>query len=171
MNTMAPQWWVKLKPKCGKIPGRVELELASPWKLLEKVVQTKFKHGYKKGTDIQIPISNPQTMNPIIARADKSEVPGILCKIIDDIDVDRHKGKQVATEIIQSSNNPLLQDIETPQQSCVCTTRRMTYTPSKGVPRDKQESIDDEEGLEGHKFEDTIIKHRALTRPEVQQYR
>jgi hypothetical protein len=72
-------------------------------------------------------------VNPIIARADKSEVPGILCKIIDDIDVDRYKGKQVATEFIQSSNNPFLQDIEKPQQSCPCTTRRMTYMPSKGV--------------------------------------
>jgi hypothetical protein len=139
--------------------------------LLEKVVQTKSKHGYKKGTDIQIPISNPHTVNPIIAWADKSDVPAILCKMIDDIDVDRCKGKQLATEIIQSSNNPCLQDIEKPQQSCPCTTRRTTYTPSKGVHGDEQRSIDDKEGLEGHKLESTIVKHRALTRPEIQQYR
>jgi hypothetical protein len=45
---------------------------------------------------------------------------------------------------------------------------RMTYTPSKGVHRDEQESVDDEEGLEGNKLENTIVKHRALTRPEIQ---
>jgi hypothetical protein len=78
---MAPQWWVKLQSKCGKVPDRVELEPGSPWKLLEKAVQTKFKHGYEKGTDIQICLSNPHTVNPIIARADKSEVPAILCKL------------------------------------------------------------------------------------------
>jgi hypothetical protein len=111
-------------------------------------------------------------VNPIIAQADKSEVPASLCKTIDDIDVDKHKGKQLATKLIQSSNNPFLQDIEKPQQSCPCTTRRMTYTPSKGVHRDEQENIDDEEeGPEGHKLENTIVEHRSLTRPEIQQYR
>jgi hypothetical protein len=125
---MAPQWWVKLKSKCGKVSDRVKLEPGSPWKLLEKAVQTKFKCSYEKGTDIRIPFSNPHTMNPIIAPADKSELPVILCKIIDDIDVDRCKGKQLATKIIQYSNNPFLQDTEKSQQSCPCTTRRMTYT-------------------------------------------
>jgi hypothetical protein len=115
LNAMVPQWWVKLKSKCDKVPDRVELEPGSHWKLLEKAIQTKFKRGYEKGTDIQIPLSNPHTVNPIIARAGKSEVLAILCKIIDDINVDRHKGKQLATKIIQSSNNPFLQDIEKPQ--------------------------------------------------------
>jgi hypothetical protein len=86
---MVPQWWVKLKSKCGKVPDRVELEPGSPWKLLEKVVQTKFKRGYEKGTDFQIPLSKPHTVKPIFAQADKSEVPAVLCKIIDDIDLDR----------------------------------------------------------------------------------
>jgi hypothetical protein len=46
------------------------------------------------------------------------------------------------------------------------------YTPSKGVYRDEQESIDhDGEGLEGHKLENIIIEHRAFTRPEIHQYR
>jgi hypothetical protein len=39
------------------------------------------------------------------------------------------------------------------------------------VHGDEQRSIDDKEGLEGHKLESTIVKHRALTRPEIQQYR
>jgi hypothetical protein len=48
----------------------------------------------------------------------------------------------------------------------------MTNTPSKGVRRDEQESIDyNGEGLEGHKLENLIVEHRALTRPEIQQYR
>jgi hypothetical protein len=85
--------------------------------------------------------------------------------------VDRHKGKQLATKVIQSRNNPFLQDIEKPQQSCPCTTRRTTNTSSKGMCRDQQESIADEKGLEGHKLENTIVEHRALTRPEIQQYR
>jgi hypothetical protein len=139
--------------------------------LLEKAVQTKFKHGYEKETNIQIPLPNPHTVNPIISPADKSEVPATLCKIIDDIDVDRRKGKQLATKIIQSSNNPFLQDTEKSQQSYPCTTRRMTHTPSKVVHRDEQGSIEDEEGLEGHKLENAILEHRALTIPEIQQYR
>jgi hypothetical protein len=36
------------------------------------------------------------------------------------------------------------------------------------VRRGEQESTDD---VEGHKFENTIVEHRALTRPEIQQYR
>jgi hypothetical protein len=48
----------------------------------------------------------------------------------------------------------------------------MTFTPSKGVCRDEQESIDDEEeGLQGHKLENTFVEHRTLIRPEIQQYR
>jgi hypothetical protein len=40
------------------------------------------------------------------------------------------------------------------------------------VHRDEQGSIDDDkEGLEGHKVENTILEHRVLTRPEIQQYR
>jgi hypothetical protein len=39
------------------------------------------------------------------------------------------------------------------------------------VRRDEQESIEDEERLERHELENTIIEHRALTRPEIQQYR
>jgi hypothetical protein len=109
---------VKPKSKCGKVPDRVELELESPWKLLEKAVQTKFKHGYEKGTDIHILLSNPHTVNPIIALADKSEVPAILCKIIDDIDVDRHRAKQLlrsfspaiihSCKILKNPNRPAL---------------------------------------------------------------
>jgi hypothetical protein len=99
--------------------------------LLKKAVQTKLKHRYEKGIDIQIPLSNPHTVNPIIALADKSEVAAILCKIIDGINAYRSKGKQLATKIIQSSNNPFLQDTEKSQQSCPCTTRRMTYTPPR----------------------------------------
>jgi hypothetical protein len=52
---MMPQWWVKLKSKCGKVPDRVELEPGSSWKLLEKVVQTKFKLDMKKGQIFRFP--------------------------------------------------------------------------------------------------------------------
>jgi hypothetical protein len=47
----------------------------------------------------------------------------------------------------------------------------MTHTPSKVVHRDEQGSIEDEEGLEGHKLENAILEYRALTIPEIQQYR
>jgi hypothetical protein len=50
-------------------------------------MQEKFK-DYPKGTDITIPLTEPCTVNPIVRGAQKEEIPAILCKIIDDIDID-----------------------------------------------------------------------------------
>jgi hypothetical protein len=47
----------------------------------------KFK-DYPKGTDTTISLTDPYTVNPILRRAQKEEIPAILCKIIDDIDID-----------------------------------------------------------------------------------
>jgi hypothetical protein len=50
-------------------------------------MQEKFK-DYPKGTDITISLTEPCTVNPIVRGAQKEEIPAILCKIIDDIDID-----------------------------------------------------------------------------------
>jgi hypothetical protein len=77
----------KLRRKWGKNNTRVEIEPGSPWKETEMLAQEKFK-DYSKGTDITIPITDPYTVNPRVGRAQKEEIPAILCKIIDDIDID-----------------------------------------------------------------------------------
>jgi hypothetical protein len=55
LNAIVPQWWIKLKSKCGKVPESVELELGSPWKLLEKEVQTNSNMDMKRGQIFRFP--------------------------------------------------------------------------------------------------------------------
>jgi hypothetical protein len=85
MVTTGSKVWEKLRRKWSKIKTRVEIEPGSPWKETEMLTQEKFK-DYPKGTDIQI--TDPYTVNPIVRRTQKEELPSILCKIIDDIDID-----------------------------------------------------------------------------------
>jgi hypothetical protein len=87
MATAGSKAWEKLKRKWGKNKTRVEIEPGSPWKESEMLTQEKFK-DYPKGTDITIPLTDPYTVNPIVKRAQKEEIPAILCKMIDDIDID-----------------------------------------------------------------------------------
>jgi hypothetical protein len=51
------------------------------------LTQEKFK-DYPKGTHITIPLTEPYTVNPIVRRSHKEEIPAILYRIIDDIDID-----------------------------------------------------------------------------------
>jgi hypothetical protein len=87
MATAGSKVWEKLRRKWGKNKTRVEIELRSPWKETGMLTQEKFK-DYPKGTDTTIPLTDPYTVNPIVRGAQKEEIPAILCKIIDDIDID-----------------------------------------------------------------------------------
>jgi hypothetical protein len=72
---------------------------------MEVFVQDKMK-GYKmkdKGTEVQIPLLSLETVEPLIARAKKQEISAILCKVIDDTDLDRCKGKQLAQKILSKN--------------------------------------------------------------------
>jgi hypothetical protein len=90
--------WEKLRRKWGKNKTRVEIEPGSPWKETEMLMQEKFK-DYPKGTDITIPLTDPYTVNPIVRSAQKEEIPAILCKIIDDTDIDQRRGKQLVNNV------------------------------------------------------------------------
>jgi hypothetical protein len=98
MATAGSKVWEKLKRKWGKNKTRVEIEPGSPWKETEMLTQEKFK-DHPKGTDITILLTDPCTVNPIVKRAKKEEIPEILCKIIDDIDTDRRMGKQLVNKV------------------------------------------------------------------------
>jgi hypothetical protein len=87
METAGSKVWEKLRRKWGKNKTRVEIEPGSPWKETEMLTQEKFKY-FPKGTDITIPLTDPYTVNPIVRRAQKEEIPATLCKIIEDIDID-----------------------------------------------------------------------------------
>jgi hypothetical protein len=71
----------------GEAEKYMEIEPGSPWKETEMLTQEKFK-DYPKGTDITIPLTDPYTVKPIVRRAQKEEIPEILYKIIDDIDIE-----------------------------------------------------------------------------------
>jgi hypothetical protein len=87
------------------------------------LTQEKFK-DYPKGTDITIPLTDPYTVNPIVRRAQNEEIPAILCKIIDDIDIDQRRGKQLVNKVL-GKNNPFI-------EACPATTQKVTYTTVKG---------------------------------------
>jgi hypothetical protein len=70
MATTGSKVWEKLKRKWGKNKTRVEIEPGSSWKETETLTQEKFK-DYPKGTDITIPFTDPNTVNPIVRRAQK----------------------------------------------------------------------------------------------------
>jgi hypothetical protein len=97
MATAGSKVWEKLRRKWGKNKTRVEIEPGSAWKETEMLMQEKFK-DYPKVTD-------PYTVNPIVRRAQKEEIPAILCKIIDAIDIDRRRGKQLVSKVL-GKNNP-----------------------------------------------------------------
>jgi hypothetical protein len=81
MATIRSKVWEMLKRKWVKIrPG-------SPWKETEMLTQEKFKY-YPKGTDVTIPLTDLSIVNPIVKRTQKKEILAILCKIINDIDID-----------------------------------------------------------------------------------
>jgi hypothetical protein len=84
-----------------------------------------------------------------VRRAQKEEIPVILCKIIDDTNIDQRRGKQLVNKVL-GKNNPFT-------EACPATTRKMTYTPVKGCEVSGEET--------------TIIEKRSLTRTELQQYR
>lgn len=65
-----------------------ELRPQALWRSCERVVQAKFPND-PKGTAVGVQLSNPDIVEPILARAGKKEVPGILCKVINDIEEDR----------------------------------------------------------------------------------
>jgi hypothetical protein len=73
----------------------------------------KFK-DYPKGTDTTIPLTDPYIVNPIVRRAQKEEIPATLCKIIDDIDIDQRRGKQLVNKVL-GKNNPFT-------EACLATT-------------------------------------------------
>jgi hypothetical protein len=81
----------------------------------------------------------------MVKRAQKEEITVILCKIIDAIDIDQGRGKQLVNKVLDK-NNPFV-------EACQATTRKVPYTPVKG-----------------HE-ETTIIEKRSLTRIELQQHR
>jgi hypothetical protein len=87
MATARSKVWKKLRRKWGKNKTRVEIEPGSPWKEKEMLIQEKF-NDFPKGTDITISLTDSYTINPIVRRAQREEIPAILCKIIDDIDID-----------------------------------------------------------------------------------
>jgi hypothetical protein len=126
----------------------VEIEPESPWKEIEMLTQEKFK-DYPKGTDTTILLTDPYIVNPIVRRAQKEEIPATLCKIIDDIDIDQRRGKQLVNKVL-GKNNPYI-------ETCPATTCKVTYTPVKGYEESGEET--------------TIIEKRSLTRTELQQYR
>lgn len=136
-----------------------ELKSQSPWRGIERIVQAKMPE-FQKGTTVEVTLSNPQTVKPIMERADKKEIPGILCKIIDDIDDDRLRGKRLVKEALKNgSNNPFLKDIldqlEAPDKASMPVSVIKTSTPGRGRP----------DGLE------QVIETRDLTRPEMVQLR
>jgi hypothetical protein len=98
--------WKKLKRKWGKNKTRVEIEPGSPWKETEMLTQEKFK-DYSKGTDISIPLTVQYNVNPIVKRAQKEEIPAILCKVIDDIHIDRRRG--ILVNKVLGKNNPFIE--------------------------------------------------------------
>lgn len=104
------------------------LKPQSPWRTCERIIQGKFPK-YKKGTDVAVPLSNPETLEPILARADRKEIPGILCKVIDDIHSDRMKGKRLVKEAIQNAKNPALLEQLTKVAHPVSVTK--TSTPNR----------------------------------------
>lgn len=104
------------------------LKPQSPWRTCERIIQGKFPK-YKKGTDVAVPLSNPETLEPILARADRKEIPGILCKVIDDIHSDRMKGKRLVKEAIQNAKNPTLLEQLTKVAHPVSVTK--TSTPNR----------------------------------------
>jgi hypothetical protein len=109
MATSGSKVWEKLRRKWGKIKTRVEREPGSAWKdaNAEMLTQEKFK-DYPKGTDITIPLTDPYTVNPIVKRAQKEEIAAILCKMIDDIDIDQRRGKQLVNKVL-GKNNPFIE--------------------------------------------------------------
>jgi hypothetical protein len=84
-----------------------------------------------------------------VRRAQKEEIPVILCKIIDDTNIDQRRGKQLVNKVL-GKNNPFT-------EACPATTRKVTYTPVKGHEESGEET--------------TIIEKRSLTRTELQPYR
>lgn len=142
-----------------KITGQStsELKPQSPWRPLERIVQAKMPE-FQKGTNVEIPMSNPDTAKPIMQRADKKEIPGILLKIISDVDEDRMRGKRLVAEAIKkNSNNPFLKDImEEMENAESCPVSLMkTSTPGRGRP----------DGLE------QVIETRDMSRAEILQLR
>lgn len=127
------------------------LKPQSPWRNSERIVQGKFVK-YRKGTDVQIPLSNPENVEPILARADKKEIPGILMKVIDDIHQDRMRGKRLVKEAIQNARSPAIVNQLSKIADPVSVTK--TNTPARGW-NDKTE----------------VIETRELNRQELAQAR
>jgi uncharacterized protein YqgV (UPF0045/DUF77 family) len=131
MATTRSKVWKKLKRKWRKNKTRVEIEPGSPWKETEMLTQEKLKY-YPKGTGTTIPLTDSYTVNPIVRRAQKEEISAILCKIIDDIDIDPRRGKQLVNKVL-GENNPFI-------EACPATTRKVTYTPVKGHEESGEET-------------------------------
>jgi hypothetical protein len=72
-----------------------------------------------------------------------------LCKIIDDTDIDRRRGKQLVNKVLGKNNSFI--------EACPATIQKVTYTPVKGREESGEET--------------TIIEKSSLARTELQQYR
>lgn len=137
-----------------------ELRPQALWRSCERVVQAKFPN-YPKGTAVGVQLSNPDIVEPILARAGKKEVPGILCKVINDIEEDRQRGKRLVKEALLKSGNPFLAKVyeeqleETSKAMPVTITKLSTPVSQRG----RAEA--------GEK----VVETRELTRAEISQIR
>lgn len=85
-----------------------ELKPQSPWRNIEKVVQDKFPEC-RKGTKLNDLLIDPEKVQPLLETPHRKEVPAILCKVSDDVNNDRLKGKRLVREAIGKSKNLFLQ--------------------------------------------------------------
>ena len=138
----------------------------SPWRQCEKIVQEKFPK-YNKGTEINIPPSAPEVVQPILARATRKEIPALLCKVISDVDNDRLQGKRLAKTVLEKvkvfTNNPFLKELE--EQMSGSWDQSLQSLPVSAERKTRPA------GREGAERGIRRIETRNMTRAELQQFR
>lgn len=129
MSQVNQTWKQKFK-QLFKSEQKTELRPQSPWRRCEQIVQKKLPK-FDKRTSLEIPLREPEVVNLILARAPRTEVPAILCKMINGIDEDRNKGKRLVREVLvkRTCNNPFLNE----EIECFLTSMiQTTATPAGG---------------------------------------
>lgn len=71
----------------------------------EMEVQVRKKLPVQICDVVHIDLTIPRSVEPLVRRANKQEVPVLLLKTLLHVDTDRHKGKNVSRRIIQRSKS------------------------------------------------------------------
>lgn len=123
---------------------------------------------FKRELKFDIPLSTATAFEPLLKRAKPSKVPGFLCTIIKDIDFDRMKEKQLASNLTERwRNNPFREDLEATNKGPVrCLNDTKISLP---VAANKVKAIPNH--LTNHTHVSIEVESRPLTRIELQQIR